>query len=323
VFVLSSGVLVSGAHGQQGPTHISPDEASKHLISQATPFYPPMAEMARIQGDVILEIMIDESGAASMPRLIQGHPLLVQSAIDCAKRLRYRPFEINGKPTRVITELIITFGNPGAENRRATIEEMAFLQQFWSAERMAQEALNKGDYVPAQQQLKKASDLLTPVSGGRRHLRERWQWATTKGRLCMAEQKYDDAEESFKNALDLNPSSDKDSQEMAAALANLGGLYHDEKRDNLAHEYAERSVALYEKLFKKMRAQSPGVPQSLVQPIVYQSWMLANIAAQQHQVGDAIRSCHRVLDLQEFLKPDDRDSFVSFCKEAISNSEKN
>ncbi len=137
----------------------------------------------------------------------------------------------------------------------------------------------------------------------------------------MAQQKYDDAEQSFKNALNLNPCDEKDSPEMAAALANLGGLYHEEKRNDLAREYAERSVALYQKKFK-VASQNSGARQSLGQPIAYQSWMLSELALQQHQSGDAIKYCRTVVDFQEFLKPADHDLFVPSCIQTISNSEK-
>src|SRR2546422_2285831 len=45
----------------------------------------PYTTLFRSTGNVILQISIDDSGAASVQRAISGHPLLVPAAIDAAK----------------------------------------------------------------------------------------------------------------------------------------------------------------------------------------------------------------------------------------------
>jgi hypothetical protein len=63
------------AYCQAGLKRVSPDEASRHLIKKTLAGYPAEAHMARIQGDVVLEVNISESGTASVSRLIFGHPI--------------------------------------------------------------------------------------------------------------------------------------------------------------------------------------------------------------------------------------------------------
>ena len=75
LFVL---VLAIGASGQTTARRIPSDEAAKHVVKKVAPFYPSAAQQGRIQGIVMLEVIIDESGRASVRRLISGHPMLVQ-----------------------------------------------------------------------------------------------------------------------------------------------------------------------------------------------------------------------------------------------------
>ena len=128
-----------------------------------------MAERAHIQGNVILEVRIDESGAASVRRLVTGHPMLAAAAIECANRWRYQPFEVDGKPATVVTLIMVTIGNPGKENDAAARAEMLFQDSFSAAEESAETALDQRDYTSAEHQLNRARDVLAPVSDGRRH----------------------------------------------------------------------------------------------------------------------------------------------------------
>jgi TonB family protein len=307
------------AFGQTTPKRILPDEAAKHLVQKASANYSPMAAAAHIQGNVILEISVDESGAASVRRLVTGHPMLVPAAIECVNQWKYQPFEVEGKAATVVTLVIVTFGNPGKENDAAARAELLFQENFWTAEESAQAALGKEDYAGAEQQLNRARDVLAPVSDGRRHEAERWQLMILMGRLANAQQKYDEAEQCYKKALDLCQKSDKDAPEMALTLADLGRLYSEEKRYDLARENATRSVAIYQKNFKRVGSSNPGTQEAYGRAIAYQSWMLSKIALQQNDRIEANKQCRTVLDFRTFLGTTDLESFVSVCEQAIKN----
>ena len=40
---------------------------------------------------------------------MDGHPLLVRTAMDAVKRWIYRPTLLNGDPVEVVTEITVTF----------------------------------------------------------------------------------------------------------------------------------------------------------------------------------------------------------------------
>jgi protein TonB len=80
-----------------------------NLISQAPPTYPPAARAANIQGDVVLEADITKEGLVESLRVLSGHPLLVQAAIDAVKQWVYRPILLNGQPVDLLTSITISF----------------------------------------------------------------------------------------------------------------------------------------------------------------------------------------------------------------------
>src|SRR3989442_14036538 len=62
-----------------------------NLIYQVNPVYPPLARQIRVQGVVGMEAGINKEVAIESLRVISGHPLLNQAALDAVKQWRYRP----------------------------------------------------------------------------------------------------------------------------------------------------------------------------------------------------------------------------------------
>ncbi len=79
------------------------------LIRQVRPRYPPLAQQSRIQGTVILEATISELGLAEDLRVIKGHPLLTERALEAVGQWRYKPTVLNGMPVRVVTRITVRF----------------------------------------------------------------------------------------------------------------------------------------------------------------------------------------------------------------------
>jgi TonB family protein len=95
--------------GSDQPSKVSIDEAEKHLIERKQPTYPPLAKLAKIEGDVLLTLQIDPNGAVIRVIQSSGHPMLIQAATEAAKQYRYRPFIVNGAPAGVFVEAVISF----------------------------------------------------------------------------------------------------------------------------------------------------------------------------------------------------------------------
>lgn len=79
------------------------------IIHRVIPVYPPLAKTARIQGLVRLEGIIARDGTIQQLRVISGHPLLVQPALDAVRRWRYKPTYLNDQPVEVIAPIDVNF----------------------------------------------------------------------------------------------------------------------------------------------------------------------------------------------------------------------
>jgi TonB family protein len=60
------------------------------LSDLSPPTYPPLARQARIGGDVTIELAIQADGSIESVKAINGHPMLVQSALDSAKQSSFK-----------------------------------------------------------------------------------------------------------------------------------------------------------------------------------------------------------------------------------------
>jgi len=79
------------------------------LIRRVEPTYPPLARQARIQGTVVLAAVISKAGTIDNLKLLSGHPMLVQAAIDAVSQWRYRPYILNGDVIEVDTQITVNF----------------------------------------------------------------------------------------------------------------------------------------------------------------------------------------------------------------------
>jgi protein TonB len=78
-------------------------------ITKVQPVYPALAKQARIQGIVVLEAEISREGLIENLRVVSGHPLLTQAAIDAVKQWTYKPTMLNGEPVPVVTTVTVNF----------------------------------------------------------------------------------------------------------------------------------------------------------------------------------------------------------------------
>jgi periplasmic protein TonB len=90
----------------KGPYRVGGKVQAPRLIRQVEPEYPPLARQARVQGDVIIDSVIDTEGRVTQMKVVSGSSLLVQSAIQALEQWRYQPTLLNGQPVPV--EMLVT-----------------------------------------------------------------------------------------------------------------------------------------------------------------------------------------------------------------------
>ncbi len=91
------------------PILVSAGVIAAKLIQRVDPVYPPLARQARVQGTVILQILVDEQGNVDEVTVISGNSLLNQAAVDAVQQWHYTPTYLNGAPVPVRATITVNF----------------------------------------------------------------------------------------------------------------------------------------------------------------------------------------------------------------------
>jgi protein TonB len=78
-------------------------------LVHVAPVYPALARAARVEGTVILEATIDESGVVRHVRVLRSIPLLDNAAVDAVSGWRYTPTRLNGAAVAVRMTVTVRF----------------------------------------------------------------------------------------------------------------------------------------------------------------------------------------------------------------------
>ncbi len=73
------------------------------------PTYPEIARPAGLSATVVLECTIDPTGHVADARVIAGHPLFNEAALNAVRQWRYTPTRLNGVPVAVLMTVTVRF----------------------------------------------------------------------------------------------------------------------------------------------------------------------------------------------------------------------
>jgi TonB family protein len=79
------------------------------LIHKVQPVYPESARLKRIEGTVVLQVVIGKDGRIKSLRPIGGPPELAEAATGAVQQWRYKPYVLDGKPVEVDTTINVNF----------------------------------------------------------------------------------------------------------------------------------------------------------------------------------------------------------------------
>lgn len=86
-------------------------DQDKALV-KAEPIYPAIAKQINASGKVQVSAIIDENGRVIEAKAISGHPVLRSAAEDAARKWVFKPTEVGGKPSQVMSILTFNFTAP-------------------------------------------------------------------------------------------------------------------------------------------------------------------------------------------------------------------
>jgi len=84
---------------------IRPPAKTRHVA----PVYPPIALASKVQGVVILEVVISETGRVQNVRVLRSRPLLDQAAVDAVRQWQFTPTLLNGEPVPIVMTVTVSF----------------------------------------------------------------------------------------------------------------------------------------------------------------------------------------------------------------------
>lgn len=121
-------VATANAPPNSGPSTLDPVRVPESVmrpmrIQEIDPIYTPYARQSRVQGLVVLDVLVNTAGDVASIDLVSGHPLLVPSAIDAVKQWKYKPFTLNGEPVPVRTTVRINFVYSGDRNDQGSASD--------------------------------------------------------------------------------------------------------------------------------------------------------------------------------------------------------
>jgi len=87
------------------------------LMHQEDPKYPKEAREQKLQGQVVVQITVEETGEVSRAAALSGELPLAKAAVNSVVKWRFQPFTKDGHPLRVQQNVVFNFapGNKVAE----------------------------------------------------------------------------------------------------------------------------------------------------------------------------------------------------------------
>lgn len=79
------------------------------VIKRATPIYPETAIWQKIEGTVVLKVLVNTVGDVEEVEVLRSHPLLDKAAIEAAKQFKFKPAKQKDKLVKVWMSIPFTF----------------------------------------------------------------------------------------------------------------------------------------------------------------------------------------------------------------------
>jgi protein TonB len=103
-FLVSSGLSLSAQ-----PVRIQDNEAQKAALQKVQPSYPAIARQLNLAGRVVVDLTVNSDGSVEKVDVVNGNPILANAAVPAAKRWKFTPFQVDGKPTEAVVRIAFDF----------------------------------------------------------------------------------------------------------------------------------------------------------------------------------------------------------------------
>lgn len=106
---LESGLNRNAASVADARAHVSADVMEKLVTHRVDPEYPVAARPGKLQGIILLDVVVGRDGSVVETRALNGPEVLAQAAMDAMRWWRFQPYRVDGKPVVVETTVAMEF----------------------------------------------------------------------------------------------------------------------------------------------------------------------------------------------------------------------
>ena len=85
------------------------EEMQKLLVHKVDPEYPAAARQEKLQGVIVLDVLVGRDGSVLETRALNGPDVLAQAAMEALRWWKFEPYSVQGKPAVVETTVAVEF----------------------------------------------------------------------------------------------------------------------------------------------------------------------------------------------------------------------
>jgi TonB family protein len=93
-------LILAAVSGSISPAGHAQDVMDRKVKSKVDPVYPEIARKMGITGNVKLQLVVSPNGVVKETKVIGGHPILVNAAVDAVKKWRFETASAETTETR-------------------------------------------------------------------------------------------------------------------------------------------------------------------------------------------------------------------------------
>jgi len=144
---------------------VPPDSVGLEILKKELAAYPAEAAQEQLQGQVVIKVVVSETGDVEDAQVVTGNPVLAKAALEAARKFKFKPYIRNGKPVKVATNLAFNFAF--TDKVRDVRQKDSEAGSFWqrpcpAADSIKLEALNQAKAPYPEEALKsKLEDAVT------------------------------------------------------------------------------------------------------------------------------------------------------------------
>ena len=94
---------------QKPPVRVGSGVKQPKQLKNVDPEYPAIAKAAKVQGTVILEIVVNKEGSVTSAKALKPVPLLDEAALAAVKKWKYETSYLDGEAVDVIMVVSVVF----------------------------------------------------------------------------------------------------------------------------------------------------------------------------------------------------------------------